>query len=332
MRSGANSRHGTVITLGGAGADGITCSVLQHALLDLARAGLEIRTSEVHLCFARLGLRLPGFAGLGRCRLLSTLRPVLLHPLGRRLPRLVRHVAPPARGLRWLCRRSPRLSAKRRNRRIDFRDTVQQLGPLGLEQCYDILHRHSRFMSSPSTPQDGIAYRHSTPASAADHPGGPPPRQRPGPRRSPTPAAPRARSQSVTSTTSTPNVRLWIDSSRRRACWRQPPPRPIRHHSAIDPLSVHVTPTAACPCRRRADARARGFLRRGPQGKGGRIAAGPLFPTASSRLARHSYLRRRRRSAARALAAWPSGGPVRHGSRFSQRVQSSSSGETSSKQ
>ncbi len=37
-------------------------------------------------------------------------------------------------------------------------DTIQQLGPFGLKECYDILHRHPRFVSPPSTPLSGIAY------------------------------------------------------------------------------------------------------------------------------------------------------------------------------
>ena len=89
-------------------------------------------------------------AALGRSRLLPTLLPVFLHPLGRGLPCFLRHVAPLPRRLRWLCRRprASRLSTKRGNRRIDFGDTVQQLGPFGLEQCYDILHCHSHFRQS----------------------------------------------------------------------------------------------------------------------------------------------------------------------------------------
>ncbi len=76
-------------------------------------------------------------------------------------------LAPPARGLRCLCRRprASRLPAKRGNRRIHSSDTVQQLGAFGLEQCYDILHRHSRFASLPPTSIRGIAYRHSTVAA-----------------------------------------------------------------------------------------------------------------------------------------------------------------------
>ena len=141
----------------------------------------DARASGTHLCIARLCLRLPIFAGVARCRLLPTLSPVILHPFRRRLPLLVRHVAPPARGLPRLRGRprAPRFSAKRGDRRIDSSDTVQQLGPFGLEQCYDIFHRHSRLVSPPSTPPNGIAYRHSTPASAADHPGGRVPCQRP---------------------------------------------------------------------------------------------------------------------------------------------------------
>ncbi len=76
----------------------------------------------------------------GRRLLLPALGPVLLHPLRRGLPRLLRHLAPPPRTRRRLRRRRAR-PAKRGNCRVDPSDAVQQLSSVCLQECYSVGHR-----------------------------------------------------------------------------------------------------------------------------------------------------------------------------------------------
>ena len=212
MRSGANGRHDRVHHSRGVGADSSSCPFLQQALLDLARAGLETR--DIGGSSMLRSPRSPP-SRLRRPRPLQTASdaPPSTSSSARTSPSAPRPTACAA-GARASLIVPTSAPAFRQARQSPHRLSRHGPATRPVRSGYDILHRHSRFMGSPSTPQNGIAYRHSTPASAADHPGGSAPRQRPcpgpptrpAPPRSPTLAAPSAASRSVTSTTSTPKA------------------------------------------------------------------------------------------------------------------------------
>ena len=93
--------------------------------------------------------------------------------------------------------------------------------------------------STPSTPQNGIAYRHSTPASAADHPAGPAPHRRSGPG-PPEPDPHRGA------------ARLWLRRQLQAGPSLRPPRRrkpPNSQHNRRPPSVLGPIPPPPCPPR-----------------------------------------------------------------------------------